>query len=59
MYKVGIEYRLQYMLYIVGDGPEESKAWTGVKDQGSGGGAGWPGRTDTAAGTGRGLAVIL
>lgn len=47
------------MLYIVGDGPEESKAWTGVKDQGSGGGAGWPGRTDTAAGTGRSLAVIL
>lgn len=46
-------------MYIVGDGSEESKAWTGVKDQGSGGGAGWPGRTDTAAGTGRSLAVIL
>lgn len=59
IHKIGIEYRLQFMLYIIGDGSEESEAWTGVKDQGSGGGAGWPGRTDTAAGTGRTWAVIL
>lgn len=47
------------MWCIVGDGSEESEAWTGVEDQGSGGRAGWPGGTDTAAGTGRTRAVIL
>lgn len=47
------------MWCIVGDGSEESEAWIGVEDQGSGGRAGWPGGTDTAAGTGRTRAVIL
>lgn len=59
VYNVVIYIRLHIMWCIVGDGSEESEAWTGVEDQGSGGRAGWPGRTDTAAGTGRTRAVIL